>query len=356
MKKFEQTISIMKLGFRVTLFVGIIIGCSVLVKIYGPDTYEFQNGDWEGIHYTPDYNETEWSVLLDGHSHTTNSDGRLTPEQNIQWHLAYGFNAAVITDHNNIKGALQARAIARSQYNDSIKILIGLEWTTDRIHMNIIGMSDDFVDHFSSRDTFPIPPRNPSDAQIRDIIATTHSLGGIVVVNHYTRNSLDKPTREQLFTWGVDYFEIVNDDNYGKSVYDGSSEEFSRERGLGTITGSDMHDPTEMNVHGWTLMNTTEFTEESIFMELRSRSTDKLYNSTGVSDTASHQLNVWAVPFLPLKYVGKMFLGIIDFPAINLVDIMIFFGYIDGGVMMVGSVNVMDIRRRVHWILPVPTH
>ena len=344
MKKLEQTISIVKLGFRATLLVGIIIGSSVLIVLHGPDTYAFHDGDWNTVHYSPDYNETEWSVVLDGHSHTTRSDGSLTPEQNIQWHLAYGFNAAVITDHNTIIGALEAREIARSQYNDSIKILIGLEWTTDRIHMNIIGMSDDFIDYFSSKDTFPIPPRNPSDAQISDIIATTHALGGIVVVNHYTRNALNKPTRDQLFTWGVDYFEIANDNNYGQSVHDTTSESFSRERGLGTITGSDMHDPTGMKLHGWTFLNTTEYTEESIFTELKSRRTHCLYNDTGVPDKAPHELRVWTIPFMPMKYVGKMFLGFIDFPAIDPWDIVVFFGYLEGGGIMAGAVSTKGRR------------
>lgn len=336
MKNVRRLIPMFRQGLQVTLLIGLIICMGVLSQVFGPDTYSFQNGDWDTMQYAPAYNTSEWSIVLDGHSHTIVTDGSLTPEQNIQWHLANGFNAAIVTDHNNLNGALKTRETARSKYNDSIKILLGLEWTSHRIHLNLIGIDNEFIEYFSSRETFPIPPRNPSNKEIQDIITITHRLGGLVSVNHYSRSSFDKPSRDQLKEWGVDFFEVGNDNNYGKSIFDRTSSDFSKEHGLGTITGSDMHDPTEMNVHGWTLIHSSEFTEESIFKQLKNRSTNVLYDDVGVPYSGNHNLNVWSIPILPMKFIGKVFLGFIDFPQVDLIDIMIFFGYVDGSAMAAG--------------------
>jgi hypothetical protein len=45
----------------------------------------------------------EKGFFLDTHAHSTASDGWMTPEQCIMWHIANGFNAFVLTDHNTGK-------------------------------------------------------------------------------------------------------------------------------------------------------------------------------------------------------------------------------------------------------------
>jgi hypothetical protein len=156
-----------------TVFAVLIIGGSVLVFEFGPPEYKYMNGRWTS-EYVPTYNTTRWNVLLDQHSHTTYSDGKLTPAQNIQWHIANGYNACIITDHHTITGALEAREYARANYPDSIKVIIGQEWSNDRVHMNFLGITSAIgeID-------------NPTDGQIQDVIIQVHNQGGIVVVNHY---------------------------------------------------------------------------------------------------------------------------------------------------------------------------
>jgi predicted metal-dependent phosphoesterase TrpH len=36
------------------------------------------------------------------HTHTTNSDGRFSPEENVAWHTQHGYDFLTITDHNRV--------------------------------------------------------------------------------------------------------------------------------------------------------------------------------------------------------------------------------------------------------------
>jgi len=64
----------------------------------------YSDNDWKDIdpHIPPGYNKTKYNVVFDHHSHTKFSDGALTIKQNVEWHIAMGFNALAITDHNNL--------------------------------------------------------------------------------------------------------------------------------------------------------------------------------------------------------------------------------------------------------------
>lgn len=327
--------SIMKQGLIVSILAGLVISICVILVMQGPEPYTFHDGDWDNMQFEPEYNRTEWTITLDAHSHTTISDGRLSPEQNIQWHIAHGFNAAIITDHNTILGALIARDVAREKYNDTIKILIGLEWTTDRIHFTLVGNTPDFINYFSPAN-FPRVRDRPTDGQIRAIITTTHTLGGVVIVNHFERGRGHyRPSFDELVDWGVDYFEILNEGHaYYKELH-----ETCLARKIGVITGSDMHDPTEIRVNGWTLLNTTEFTEDAIFEELKTGRTAILYDPVGVPYTAYHDRNPWSIPIMPLVTLGRLFMQFVNWPRFDYLNIMLFFGYTDGSGMAWGYVK-----------------
>ena len=73
----------------------------------------------------------EYNVLLEMHSHTYFSDGAMSPEQMVEWALAYGFSAIAVTDHNTIAGGLRAKAYAEHKgYNEStILVIPGVEYT-----------------------------------------------------------------------------------------------------------------------------------------------------------------------------------------------------------------------------------
>jgi hypothetical protein len=217
--------------------------------------------------------------------------------------MANGYNAAIITDHNTFRGAIDAQEIARTHYNDSFKVIMGTEWTTERIHMNLIGNSDRFVDELYRGD-FADVPEHPSDEQIRAIINRTHDYGGIVVVAHYPRSQRKYgtalPSRSELLDWGVDYIEVVN-----RGTYDSISRDFCLEHGLGMITGTDLHDPVEDGTHGWTVLEPAEFTEDAIFTALKARDTEILYNETGVPYTAEHRTNPLYTVMEPFTIMGE---------------------------------------------------
>ena len=244
---------------------GIIAG-TVLVDQFGPPPVQYTDDQFDFGPYIPsNYNETEYPVLLDQHSHTIHSDGVLTPEQNILWHIAHGFNAMILTDHDNIEGAKIAQKIAREKYNDTIKVIIGQEWTTSRIHMNLLGISD----------LVPKPIGAPTDNDIKAAINNTHAQGGVVTVNHIPwslRQGMNHPNQTDLIDWGIDYIEVINGDEFdivSNRDYNATS--------VGKIAGTDMHNPKDVNA--WTGLSAAEFTEEAIMDALRNKNTTLIYES-----------------------------------------------------------------------------
>ncbi|MCK5159608.1 MAG: hypothetical protein KAR08_10650, partial [Candidatus Heimdallarchaeota archaeon] len=81
----------------------VLIISSVLIAYFPPSKVDYDNESFN-FRLNPTYNETQFNIVFDQHSHTKYSDGVLTVEQNILWHLAHGFNAMALTDHNTMKG------------------------------------------------------------------------------------------------------------------------------------------------------------------------------------------------------------------------------------------------------------
>jgi predicted metal-dependent phosphoesterase TrpH len=200
----------------------------------------------------------------------------------IKWHIANGFNATVITGHNSLMPAKRTRDLARAEYDAELKVLLGMEWTNCRMHMNLIG-----IEHEPSNWKFP------TDEQIQQVIAETHAQGGVVVLNHIpwsVPRMLDYPSKEQLAAWGVDYIEVASSEYFDAQTY-----LYVRDEHLGMITGTDMHYPEPgmsiyrharhvsdaTAVHAWTLLEAAEYTEEAIMQQLRDRRTSFIYDAYG---------------------------------------------------------------------------
>ncbi len=87
------------------LITSILITSSVLTYQFGQETTIYSDESWD--HLTPyiplGYNESLGNIILDQHSHTRYSDGVMTVEQSVKWHISMGFNTFVITDHNNLR-------------------------------------------------------------------------------------------------------------------------------------------------------------------------------------------------------------------------------------------------------------
>jgi hypothetical protein len=100
------------------------------------------------------------------HTHTTNSDGRLTPEENVAWHTSHGYDFLTITDHNRV---------TLLEQDGPCLVIPGVEISTRReatgveYHIVTIGVRE-----------MPIPKMN--DPQ--DTIDAVNNAGGLCFVAH----------------------------------------------------------------------------------------------------------------------------------------------------------------------------
>jgi len=257
----------------------------------GDRKFDFNYGP-KSMNYAPiDPSYDNYTVLLDGHSHLS---GLRSPEESILWHLAYGFNAMVVSQHNLVSNAFEVQKIAREKYNDKIKVIVGQEYSCCRIHMNLLGIKE------------VIMPTNgfPTDDELKRAINETHRQGGIVTANHFPWSYArlkDIPTLEQLFEWGIDFVEVVNGNTFDLQSYRGA-----KDHGLVIITGSDMHHP-DMPVNGWTTLKPKNFSEEAIFEELVARRTSVIYSAIQSPDYLVPQITTKSLWLDPFYKVGDVF-------------------------------------------------
>jgi hypothetical protein len=193
------------------------------------------------------------AFLLDTHSHTLASDGIMTAEQNIRWHIANGFNAFVVSDHNSDLNNKPSLAL-QNKYPE-IMIIPGYEWTRPLIHMNFINL-----------EKYPFSvPNNPNKDDIKKIIPLVQQMGALVQVDHipwtkglreHLSGELVHPTREELIEWGVDGFEINNENRYYDPTTIRTIELMEKkgelEKKLFFTSGTDIHNPANAWVTGWT--------------------------------------------------------------------------------------------------------
>eukprot|EP01135_Chromosphaera_perkinsii_P006618 Nk52_evm20s554 gene=Nk52_evmTU20s554 len=265
---------------------GLFFAIALMVDLWQtPSAYTYEDSDFnyknDPSSYLKPYNESfKYNFLIDGHSHTKNTDGKLSPQQVVEWARAEGFNGIIHTDHNLLKSSMEAREYARQKYPNEFIVILGEEYTTCRIHMNLIGIHTQI----------DVGSPNPSDEEIQDIIRQTHEQGGMVVVNHipWSNNTQNErqiarlpnhPSREQLLEWGVDYFEVINGASNG--IFDLETLKFVDENRdkLGYITGSDMHSP--IGTFAWTTLNVAEVSEEAVWDALKSKNTNFMFDATG---------------------------------------------------------------------------
>ena len=251
----------------------------------------YSDNDWKNIisHIPPGYDDTKFNIVFDHHSHTNYSDGALTIKQNVEWHITMGFNAIAITDHNNMHHLEEIDNVREEYSRKGFLILSGIEWTTNKIHLNLLGLTK-WEGRISYRTT---------EDKIIETIKKTHDLGGIVVCDHIPWsinefNMKEHPSREELLDWGVDYIEIINDDSKPENVYDQESYDFCTRNNnkIGMITGTDMHTPDGLaggGVRGWTLLNVKEFNEDALMEELRKKATNIIYSKTPYLDLGNYK-------------------------------------------------------------------
>lgn len=318
----NKRVTVHLIRFSLFTFVSLLMVTSgVLAEVYKPNRYLYDNNsfNWK---YDLVYNSTKFNIVLDQHSHTNYSDGKMHLEQNILWHIAHGFNAMYLTDHNTLANADELQTLAQ-KYKEVIVVMQGMEWTTRRIHMNLLGIST----------MVPIPENPVSDEEIQAAINATHAQGGVVAVNHIPRTmekTSEHPSRAELLAWGVDFIEIVN-----KNVFDYESESWCNDTGgFGKITGTDMHKP--MNVHGWTLLQTANFTKEGIMEQLVIKNTSIIYDEIGSIDQTVNTPTTGSRILEPLILLGRFFINYQTTPSsMSWVGFGVLIGYLIGGYLII---------------------
>ncbi len=213
----------------------------------------------------------EDEVLLDFHVHTTMSDGWITPEERVMWYLDHGISGAVFADHDTIRGALVARKYVE-QNNLDFMVFVGQEWTDNErdIHMNIYGLEEEIVAPMSENPTGKTTTLNASE-----MINYVKSKGGYVTVNHYSGYPGKPYTYENLVSWGIDGFEIVNGDHIEtRDIRDFCLSNTNRlNQSLICIGGSDIHTSEDLNAFvKLRLDDPTNKTIDNIFKNLRDNS------------------------------------------------------------------------------------
>eukprot|EP00727_Mastigamoeba_balamuthi_P002349 m51a1_g12110 hypothetical protein (440) ;mRNA; f:1761-3234 len=215
------------------------------------------------------------TLALNTHAHSTVSpDGEMSPAQVVAWHASYGYDAFVMTDHNAFSGFDEARRAARDDWNDTIIVLPGVEWSTGRGHYNFIGVRS--LHRVHAGDSFL---RCPSDEEMQAAIDECHAAGCVVTVNHLPYSwsyGHNVPGLVDLLAWGVDYVEVAA--NWGVDM---QSYTWALQHGMGVAAGIDVHSP-DSNAYAYTTLAPAARSEEAIMAELRARRTSFIYSTLSV--------------------------------------------------------------------------
>ncbi|KAL0087954.1 polymerase/histidinol phosphatase-like protein [Phycomyces blakesleeanus] len=288
------------------VLIGIGLGLMYTEGLPASETFSNLAFDWkvDPKSYLLPFNQSfEYNVLLDGHSHSTYSDGKMNIRQLLDWHIANGYNAVIVSDHNTVEGGLAAEKLALAEYNETIVVIPAMEYSCCRIHMNFIDINQ----------TIPEGPPVPTDEELRQVIDQVHSLGGLVIVNHIPWSNTTEdyyqdarlpnhPSVNDLISWGVDGFEIVHQD-----VLDYPTLQVTQTHNLVQMTGTDVHHPS-VGANVWLTVNVTKMDRQSIMQEIRNRHTSFLLDPAGTrqrsySDSQPRSYN----RLLPLTALGGYF-------------------------------------------------
>ncbi|KAI9030967.1 Polymerase/histidinol phosphatase-like protein [Phycomyces nitens] len=300
------------LAIRVATMVvvlGVLIGLGLgLMYTEGlPSSEDFSHlvFDWKvnPRSYLLPFNQSfEYNVLLDGHSHSTFSDGKMNIRQLLDWHIANGYNAVIVSDHNTIEGGLAAEKLALAEYNETIVVIPGMEYSCCRIHMNFIDINQ----------TIPEGPPVPTDEELRQVIDQVHGMGGLVIVNHIPWSNTTEdyyqeprlpnhPSVEDLISWGVDGFEIVHQD-----VLDYPTLQATQTHNLIQMTGTDVHHPS-VGANVWLTVNASGMHRAAIMQEIRNKRTSFLLDPAGTRQRAYSDNQPKYNRLLPLTALGGYF-------------------------------------------------
>jgi predicted metal-dependent phosphoesterase TrpH len=146
-------------------------------------------------------------LTFDLHVHTSCSDGFLSPEKTVTLAMRKGLSGIAITDHNTIKGSIQARNFVENNNIGNFKVIVGSEISTTKGH--IIGL---FLKNEVTSRNF-----NSVLEEIREqegVVVAAHPVR-IPLLNWIRKKSYQKLNHEDLKQ--IDFIESWNSQNKKKA-------------------------------------------------------------------------------------------------------------------------------------------
>jgi predicted metal-dependent phosphoesterase TrpH len=169
-------------------------------------------------------------MKYDFHTHSKYSaDGYIEPKTMVKVAIKMGLSGIAVTDHNTIKGGLDAKKYE----NNKIQVIVGSEILTDKGEVIGIFLTEEI-----------------KSVHFRDVIEEIKDQNGIVVVPHpfdKIRNTSLHPTKFDASF--IDNVEVFNS-RCVRQIYNNMAEVYANENKLNIIAGSDAHFENEIGNAG----------------------------------------------------------------------------------------------------------
>jgi len=191
-------------------------------------------------------------IKLDLHIHSQYSeDATGSPKEIIKLLQKKGLHGMAITDHNSIKGSLEALKLKPKDF----VIVPGVEISTADGHLLALGIKENITGNL------------PVEETVEKIL----DKGGIPIVPHLFRK-MSGIKREKLETIykKIPAIEVFNGCSLPRTNM--KTAKIAREFNLGGMGGSDAHDPLYVG-YGYTITESTDMNINSILSELNKKKT-----------------------------------------------------------------------------------
>ena len=191
-------------------------------------------------------------IKLDLHIHSQYSeDGIGSPKEIIKILQKRGLQGMAITDHNNVEGGLQAQKFAPKDFI----VIPGVEISTNKGHIIALNVKENIKKNLSVEET------------IENII----EVGGIPTVPHLFRSmSGIKINMLKEIYQKISAIEVFNSCSDLKTNF--KTMKIAKNFNLGGIGGSDSHVPEYVG-YGYTIINSTDFSIDSVLSEINKKKT-----------------------------------------------------------------------------------
>ena len=200
------------------------------------------------------------------HTHTTKSDGRMRPEEMVDWHVTHGYDFLSLTEH---RMRLDPAPYAR----DGLLLIPGIELdghdpASSIYHLVGLGVEDS-VEH-------------NSDLSLQAAIDALRAAGGLAVLAHpYWSGQTSAHLLRVEGAWGMEVFNGVCQKGWGKGLsavhWDDLLAAGKRLWGL-AVDDAHGHPPNGDLGRGWVMAKAEELSREAILTALEAGA---FYSTTG---------------------------------------------------------------------------